>query len=347
MTYMKQIIAFGLIILLMAGLFSCENEDWSFPDFDYTTTYFPYQYPVRTLVLGDYYFDNTNDNLNKFLIGAHMGGVYMNKEDIKVDIQVDNSLANNLYNATTGSPMKALPANYYTLSNNSQIIIPKGEVFGTVEVQLTDAFFDDTLTIGANYVIPMKILSSTTDSVLSGRTQKTDPDPRIAADWTNAPKNFTLFGIKYVNEYHGKYLLRGTSVVKDAGGNTLETIVYRQKYVERNPVVMVSTYRKNAVLYTNSIRRTSGSPGSFEISMAFNANGTAAIANTPKSAQFPTTGTAKFVKNADEWGGKERNAIYLDYKIQVGTETHEIKDTLVFRDKAIIFEEFVPKIVVP
>ncbi|MGV8094983.1 MAG: hypothetical protein AB2L24_24275 [Mangrovibacterium sp.] len=66
----KKIIAFGSIILFIAGLFSCQNEDWSFPDFDYTTTYFPYQYPVRTLVLGDYYFDNTNDNQHKFLIGG-------------------------------------------------------------------------------------------------------------------------------------------------------------------------------------------------------------------------------------------------------------------------------------
>lgn len=341
----RKIISFGLVTLFCAGLFSCQNEDWSFPDFDYTTTYFPYQYPVRTLVLGDYYFDNTNDNAHKFLIGAHMGGVYENDRNIRVAIAVDNALVSNVRNSVGNTPIKALPQEYYTLSNNTELIIPEGEIFGTIEVQLTPAFFEDTLAIGTNYVIPLKILSSETDSVLQGKTSRENPDPRVAADWSIAPKNFTLFGIKYVNEYHGKYLLRGASVIKDAGGNVVETITYRQKHVEDNPVVPILTNRLNAVTYTNSIRRTAGgSPGSFEMKLTFDTNGNATIGNTYRFKNFPVTGTGKFVKNAEKWGDKPRHTIYLDYKIQVGTETHEIKDTLVFRDKAVIFEEFVPQI---
>ncbi|MGV8094984.1 MAG: DUF5627 domain-containing protein [Mangrovibacterium sp.] len=243
---------------------------------------------------------------------------------------------------------KLFPQSYYTLSNNSELIIPKGEIFGTIEVQLTPAFFEDTLTIGTKYVIPLKILSSTTDSVLHGKTSKDDPDPRVAADWTTVPKDFTLFGIKYVNEYHGKYLLRGASVIKDANGNIIETIRYRQKYVEDDPVVLVKTYRMNAVTYSNSIRRTAGgSPGSFEMKLTFDATGNGTISNTYNFKEFLVTGTGKFVKNAEKWGDKPRHAIYLDYKIQVETETHEIKDTLVFRDKAVVFEEFVPTVIKP
>ncbi len=345
---MKRIISLVLIVFLMTGIFSCQNEEWGFADFDYTTTYFPYQYPVRTLVLGDYYFDNSNDNDHKFLIGAHMGGVYENKEDIVVTIGVDNSLADHVYNSVGGTPIKALPQSYYTLSNTSTIVIPRGEVFGTVEVQLTPAFFEDTLAIGTNYVIPLRILNSTTDSVLMGKTQNPAPDPRVAADWTVAPKNFTLFGIRYMNEYHGKYLLRGASVIKAADGSTVETIVYRQKYVEQNPVVPVLTYRRNAVKYSNSIRRTDGgSPGSFEMVLEFDSNGNAEVANSTRFTRFPVSGTGKFVEDAEEWGNKKHHAIYLDYQIQVGTETHQIKDTLVFRDKAVVFEEFVPQVINP
>ena len=45
---MKIIKAFIPLVMAMGLLLSCENEDWEFPDFNYTTTYFPYQYPVRT-----------------------------------------------------------------------------------------------------------------------------------------------------------------------------------------------------------------------------------------------------------------------------------------------------------
>ena len=67
------------ILSAMACLTACENADWSFPDYDYTTVYFAYQSPVRTLVLGnDEVFDNTLDNEHKCLIKATMGGVYDN-----------------------------------------------------------------------------------------------------------------------------------------------------------------------------------------------------------------------------------------------------------------------------
>jgi len=348
---MKKLIKLFGIILLFHGLSSCTNQKWDFPDFDYTTTYFPYQYPARTLVLGDYYFDNTNDNALKFLIGAHMGGVYENKENIPVGFEVDESLVENLKNAQ-GIPILALPEAYYTLSNESEMLIPSGKLQGGIEVQLTQAFLDDTLAIAptnsTNYVIPLRITSSTTDSILGGSTSMSNPDPRIASNWTIKPKNFTLFGIKYVNEYHGKYLLRGTSQIKDANGAAVETIVYRQKYIERNPVVALTTYRKNVVKYTNSIKRTvGGSPGSFEMSITFDGNETAVITNTTRYPGVVVTGSAKRVKNAEQWGEKKYHTIYLDYQINAATQIHSIKDTLVFRDKGIIFEEFVPTVVVP
>jgi hypothetical protein len=341
---MKRIIALAGILLAAFGIFSCQNEELEFPDFDYTTAYFPYQYPVRTLVLGDYNFDNSNDNNLKFLISATMGGVYKNGNNIDVAFVVEEKFTENLFNTAGGAPIKALPKEYYTLSNNGKILIPKGELSGSVEVQLTEAFLADPLAIGQNYVIPLKMVSASTDSILQGQPGTLNPDPRIAGNWVIAPKDFTLFGIKYVNQYHGKYLLRGKSVVQGPAGNTLETIVYRQKYVEQNPVVSVKTNSRNTVLYSNSIRLTSGSPGAFEMQMAFDENGHAVLSHT---GRFPhqITGTGKLVKNGDEWGGSKRNAIYLSYQIKQGANTHTVNDTLVFRDKDVRFEEFTPKIV--
>jgi hypothetical protein len=340
---MKRILAIsGGLLLSLGVLVSCQNDDWEFPDFDYTTAYFPYQFPVRTLVLGDYYFDNSNDNAHKFMISATMGGVYRNERDVTVDFVVDETLTENLYNNNTGGlPIKAMPSAYYTLSSG-QIVIPKGQTYGSVEVQLTDAFFADTLAIGQHYVIPLRMVSASTDSVLQGQAGVSNPDPRVASNWVIAPKDFTLFGVKYVNPYHGKYLMRGASEIKDASDTPIDTIVYRQKYVEKNPVVTVSTASLNSVTYSNTIRASSGSPGTFKMLITFDENGNGVITNSEDTPAFPLSGTGKYVKDAEEWGNEKRDVIYLDYQITEGTNTHYVADTLVFRDKAVKFEEFKP-----
>ena len=82
---------------LAATLTSCKNADISFPDYEGgVSVYFPYQYPVRTIVLGEDTYDTTLDNLHKCKIFATMGGAY-NGRDIKLEIAVDNTLCDNLY----------------------------------------------------------------------------------------------------------------------------------------------------------------------------------------------------------------------------------------------------------
>ena len=78
-----------LLIVFVAGvLFSCENSDISYPDFDYTTVYFADQYPLRTLELGkDLNADNSLDNEHKVRIKATTGGGYSNTKDITIDIE--------------------------------------------------------------------------------------------------------------------------------------------------------------------------------------------------------------------------------------------------------------------
>jgi hypothetical protein len=338
---MRQIRAIAIVFLLALGIYSCSNEDWSFPDFDYTTTYFPYQFPVRTLVLGDYYFDNTSDNLHKFKVSVNTGGMYANKKNITVDFVVDTTLVRKLYNNVTGVRMLPLPENYYTLSNGSTITVPAGQFNGSVDVQLTDDFFSDPLAIGNNYVLPLRITESTTDSILSGKSSVTDPDPRIASNWIIVPKNYTLFCVKYVNEYHGSYLLRGGSNI--TGGTNPETVIYRNKYLEKNEIATVNTSGRKSVIYSNKIRLTTGNAGNFEVNIVFDDNGNAVVSNTSKYTA-KVTGTGKLVKGAESWNDKPRDVIYLDYQIVEGARTHAVKDTLVFRDKNVKIEEFTPQV---
>src|SRR5687768_14742055 len=115
--------AFFISFILLSILTAC-NKDWEFEDYKYTTVYFPYQTPVRTLVLGEDIYDNTLDNQHKFQIMATMGGVYENKKDIAIDVSIDNSLAQNLkFNAANGDEVVAMPANYYILPKDMKISI--------------------------------------------------------------------------------------------------------------------------------------------------------------------------------------------------------------------------------
>jgi hypothetical protein len=330
-----------IFLTLLAVLTACSNKKTDFPDFVYTTGYFPYQYPVRTLVLGDYIYDNTNDNNHKFLISAAMGGVYANTQDRVFDIEVASSLCTSVLFASTLDTVRLLPPAYYTLSSTSKLTIPAGEVNGGIEVQLKDAFFDDPLAIKLGYVLPIRIVKAANlDSVLQGKSSKVNPDPRIDGQWDILPRNFTMFAINFVNPYHGNYLHRGTSVVKNAAATVLETAVYRTPFIVDNEIWYLSTTGKNQVTVSGALRSTLIT-GTLKMVLNFAADGTCTITQATGSA-FTITGTGKFTTGADTWGDKKRDAIHIKYQLTSGVNTYSATDTLVIRDRAVKMQVYKP-----
>jgi hypothetical protein len=341
---MKHLMKIAGLFVISLTIFSCSNQDWEFEDFEYTTTYFPIQFPVRTLVYGDYNYEGENDS--EFLISATKGGGYTNKKDVTVGFTIDNSLVDNLYAGNT--KIQVMPPSWYTLSSPNQIFIPKGELSGGVSVTLNDAFFADPASIGACWAIPLRMTSTTAASMLVGFTLLDNADPRIVGNWTKAPKDFTIFCVKYVNEWHGRYLLRGTSVCKNsADGSVVETVRYAQRYLEQNQVVSFSTAARYQSRYSAGIRHSDSggaSYGNFDFLMDYNNSDNTGTIKKHPNFKYDVTGTAKMVKGAESWGDEDRNVIYLDYKIDAGERYIEVKDTLVFRDKNVKFEEFSPAV---
>lgn len=339
---------FLISFVLIAVLSAC-NKDWSFPDYKYTSVYFPYQSPVRTLVLGEDIFDNTLDNQHKFLVMATMGGVYENEKDVALNLAVDPTLAAKLkFGTATGDSVYVLPSNYYTLPKDAKIVIPKGSLMGGLEVQLTDAFFQDPKAIKNAYVLPLKITSVTNaDTVLSGSSLKTSPDPRQPGDWTIAPKNFTLYAIKYINPFHGFYLRRGITEVKGNSGNTAldTTIAYHAQYVEKDQVVsLVTTALNQASLSLNTRDRGSSTNVPFQAILNFNNQG-AVTFSAPAGATYTVSGSGTLVKKGDMWGEQKRDVLHLKYQVNFGTTTHSFTDTLVIRDRGVKMETFTPFVV--
>jgi hypothetical protein len=336
-----------LILFVLVSILTACNKDWEFPDYKYTSVYFPYQTPVRTLVLGEDIIDNTLDNQHKFLIMATMGGVYENTKDITIGLSVDTSLASKLkFNAANGDQVIAMPENYYSLPKDKIIVIPAGKVMGGMEVQLTDAFFADPRSVKNTFVIPVKITSVTNaDSILSGASSLTAPDRRKAADWSVAPKDFTLYAVKYINPYHGNYLRRGIDEVKGNGGNTAldTTVVYRNAFVEKDEVASLFTRSLTQDTMSLNAKNKGNLNVPFRLILNFDATGKVVVTG-PATAVYTVSGDGQFVKKGDMWGSEKRDVLYLKYQVVFGTTTHNLKDTLVLRDRGVKFETFNPVI---
>lgn len=328
-----------LAVLFLGAMFSsCENETVEFPDFDYSTVYFAYQYPVRTIVLGEDIVDNSLDNEHKCKIYATMGGVYDNTRKIDIDIVADNSLCDNLF-FEDGSSVQAMPSNYYALASNQ--ISLDGEMQGGVEVQLTDAFFADPSALGKTYVIPLLMTSvADADSILSGIPKFDGAARTSVTDWDVQPKDFTLYAIKYINPWHGYYLRRGTDVVTEAGASS--TMVRHAQYVENDELVSMTTSSLNSVEYPVTVLTPENNNASCTLLLSFNNENQCTI--TSATEGFTVSGSGTFVEDGEKnsWGDKDRNAIYLDYTIEMTGKTYETKDTLVVRDRGVSIETFSP-----
>lgn len=337
---MKKIL-FILIGGMLAGLTACTNGDWEFDDFEYQSVYFAYQYPVRTIVLGDDIFDTTLDNEWKCQIMATTAGVYNNPHDVTVDISVDNNMTQNMQ-FEDGTNVMTMPSNYYSLSDD-QIVIKKGELIGGVEVQLTDAFFADPEAIRNTYVIPMQMSNvSAADTILSGQPQVENPRRTVSGDWAVQPKDFILYAIKYINQYHGNYLRRGVDEVTGNGGNTAldETVVRHEQYVEYDEVNSLVTQSLSILEFPLVFTASDGTNINCTLELTFDQDHNCTIS----SNDFPATGTGRFVTDGEvkSWGDQDRDALYLEYEIELPEVTVSTTDTLVMRDRGVSIELFNP-----
>ncbi|TXK48148.1 DUF1735 domain-containing protein [Pontibacter qinzhouensis] len=336
-------ICFKLVVLL-AILTSCDNQEWVYPDYEYQTTYFAYQYPVRTITLGEDVFDTSLDNQYKFQIMATTGGVYDNKKDITVGVTVDNSLSNNLLFNPNGTGIQAMPGNYYKLVSD-KIVIPRGKLIGGVEVELTPAFFADPLALKNTYVIPMRMTSvENADSILSGTPLVVNPNRVVAGDWGVAPKDFVLYAVKYINPWHGFYLRRGKDVVAGKNGNTAlnQTIVREQQYVENDEVVKLTTQSLSQIAYPVIYKDSEGRNIEVNLILTFDEQGNCTVSSA--STAYTVTGSGKFVKKGEKnsWGNTDRDALYLDYKVDFDQMQITSTDVLVMRNRGVAIETFSP-----
>jgi hypothetical protein len=310
-----------------------------------------------------------------------MSGVFENQRDRRVFFELAPELIDANVLGVDSVNVQILPASYYTIEQESPVTIPAGSINGRIPIQLNEAFFNDPLSLAGknetHYVIPLKITDyEELDSLLTGVPIVDNPIKIKADDWNPAPKDFTLFGIKYMNEYEAIYLRRGedkivgsSDVFTVATGETVSqpidtASVYRAEFIEKDEITQLTTSGRNSDLYTNRVRRGAiASTDNVNLNLTFDDNGNITITNV-EGDKYTVTGTGTYVEDGDEWGGIKRDVIYLEYQysdVQVVDEFffgqlfrrstldlfHTVNDTLVIRNRDVKFEEFTVELTLP
>ena len=360
MMKMKKYI-YGVVLgALSLSYMSCYNADREFPDYEGgTTAYFAYQYPVRTLVLGNDIYDNTLDNAHKCQIWSTMGGAYSGR-DAYVDIVVDPTLCDNLYFVNEGgnaaAPVLPMPTDYYKLSSN---VIPyNGEPRGYVEVQFTDAFFNDPKAVENTYVIPLLMKSVRgIDHILTGTPREgLTPSRTNTEDWDILAKDYVLYCVKYMNPWQAKYIRRGVDQVTEKGKAT--TVVrkdmslvntdlehYKENPVNQNDeICSIKTKNMTQAIFPVSFK-TSGASISCNLILTFNGNQCTISTDDENvtasgSGEFITKGTEKPEYKEYQWGSNngvpvQRDILRLAYDVNFNDKDIQVStaDTLVVQTR--------------
>lgn len=362
----------GAITLASA---SCYNADKTFPDFEEgTTAFFAYQFPVRTLVLGDDIYDNSLDNEHKCRIWSTMGGAYGGR-DADISIEVIDSLCDNLFFVDEGGnpaePVLPMPKEYYSLGSN--VISYNGDQRGYVEVQFTDAFFNDPKSVNNTYVIPLVMKSvSGIDRINTGSPREgLTPVRTNTEDWETLAKDYVLYCVKYMNPWQARYIRRGLDHIID-GGKELTvvrkdtTLVnsdlehYTENPINQNDeVVTINTKNMLQAIFPVAVRTASTSI-TCNLLLTFDGN---KCNITTEDADVVVKGTGEYIsKGTDlpeykdyQWGSIEgqpvsRNILRLAYDVEFTKKNIKVStaDTLVVQTREAnkkVF--FTPKYVKP
>lgn len=278
------------ILLLMQ---SCYDD--YFQDFEYSAVYFAVQDPLRTVIIED-------GKELKVEIGAVLGGKYSNEADEKVQFTIAPELLNDY------PQLKLLPAEYYQLSNNSEIVIPKGSFLGTIDLTLNENFIADKDAHDLYYALPVEITSTSADSVLAG-------------------KEHTIIAIKYQNKYYGSYWIKGIDHTLNEANEIVSSYRYSNADLVTNNYTIFSTMAVDSSIVSYVGLDISGNNS---MKLAINNEGNVTISSAASTDISMIDGTGNYM-------GSEKQ-FYLDYSYMKGAEKHQVKDTLYYFDTPVKLE---------
>lgn len=296
---MKIAIKLIYAVITIFMISSC-YEDYKF-DNVYTSTYFARQKPIRTLV------ETPNSDELTFKFASVLSGVYTNNKEWLMEYEIDKSLLEE-------TNFELLPESYYTLSNESQMVIPSGEYLGEIKVSIDkDKMLNDPKGISGGYALPVKIVASETDSILTG-------------------KEYSIIALKAFNQWHGYYWAMGKDTKYDSAGNEVDVVEYKADDDEftRNLRFLLTTYTKNEVFVPYNGR--------------FNDANRSMLFEIKEDGKVIVKGSGQgSFTNISGEGSYNPETKTIDVKYQYTTDegfTHKVEDQLIFSNLNLSIEEW-------
>lgn len=281
-----------IVLILSTILGSCGFED-EVISYGTTSVYFYNQEYNRNIVVGE--------GLN-LKAGIMFSGLVDNDKIRVVNFAIDASIVSN----TTKSVM---PSSYYTLSSNSEFLIPKGEEQGFVDIKIdSTAFLADPKSLTGEYVIPFRLTGSND------------------VDSINAAKNYMVLSICYWAKQHGNYYYSGQTVRQL--GTTIETLTYKNNSTISESMRELVTVGPNSLMIKADNTAGSKDPCIGKLSLLVEApvlgSGDVVISSA-SGIQVTGNGTSTYDANS--------RTFYLKYKYMDGAYNCEATDTLIFRNR--------------
>lgn len=307
-----------LALLSAAAVTSC-YEDYV-GDYDVTGVGFANATDVRSVVVGEGM---------RFSTGIFLGGVIQNEENRKVDFEVDYSLVSDeVFNAFSThtftyiqelaksmTGIKALPASWYTFSTYGgkagQVIIPKGEHLGTIEVRLDSAkFLADPANLLPVNVIPLRITDAGGATPIEGRTT-------------------TVIGVRYENTLFGSWYHSGVCKVTNASGDVVDTISYPLSLPQADTKVWTLTTDSPYSVTSNAIGNNLNSP-TRKMRLTLSDDGSIELGSVSGSGyDIVQEGGCRYNKARL----LQDRRIYLSYSYSENGLSYHATDTLTFRNR--------------
>lgn len=198
-----------MCLLLMT---SCYEEYAK--DYEYSSTYFASQNPLRTVIA---------DRDMSMKIGVAIGGKREVNTSDWAEFEIDLSLLE-------GTGLTLLPPEYYTLSDPNTFRVSKSSLaVADVTICFTDAFYADENSTKVYYALPFRITNSSLDEVLEG-------------------KETSIVAVKYISTYHGTYYVKGKLKELNTAGEVVDTKIYEHKDLSQNITRGISTLSKNELV---------------------------------------------------------------------------------------------------
>ena len=200
---------------------------------------------------------------------------------------------------------------------------------GTVEVQLTDDFFDDRDAVKETYVIPLKIVDqSGFTKVLTGQLLEGQSGSRTDASvWDIQPKDFVLYCVKFQNKYSGFWRTHGTTSTAD---------------IESAPEVEIRSLSLNKCAYTVSYQE-GDQIYSADMLLTFDGSNNCTITSLTDGVSVSGNGSWGDNTEIKAWGNKDRDGMELNYTVDFGNNhkwsTHE---KMVWERSGVKITEFAP-----